>query len=60
MFVKATDRLTDPRVARLRKATFDGKPLSDLKGWLRRTDIVQALIDDIWLLCHCTVTFDRT
>nr|WP_306320232.1 MULTISPECIES: hypothetical protein [unclassified Streptomyces] len=47
-------------MARLRKATFDGKPLSDLKGWLRRTDIVQALIDDIWLLCHCTVTFDRT
>ncbi|MEB8338473.1 Tc toxin subunit A-related protein [Streptomyces endophyticus] len=87
VFIKATDRLTDQQVARLRKATFDGKPLSDLTGWLRRKDVVQAvvpvpgpgwnpavsrkfalaevpqdtipLIDDIWLLCHYTVKFDK-
>ncbi|MFZ3573374.1 neuraminidase-like domain-containing protein [Streptomyces sp. BH097] len=44
VFIKAEDRLTDQHVQQLRKATFDGKALTGLTGWLRRTDVVQTVV----------------
>ncbi|MGW7081721.1 Tc toxin subunit A-related protein [Streptomyces sp. NPDC054866] len=44
VFIKAQDRLADTHVQELRKATFDGKSLTNLSGWLRRTDVLQTSI----------------